>query len=313
MDFHALGMNDAAQQHRHGLAAGISAFLLWGIVPIYFKLAPVGALALVCHRVIWSALFMLLLVLWQRDLPLMRANLTDRRVMLPMLASTALISSNWMLNIWAVKSGHVLATSLGAFLVPLLNVGAGVIFLKEKMRPAQKISVAIACVAAVVMSLGMGVFWLSALFAATFAAYGFVRKTAPVGPVQGLTIETSLVLPLALGWIVFAAGKGEAVAGHGIGDAALLLAAGVITSVPLLLFAQAARALPMVTLGLLQYIAPSIHFLVGWLVYEEALYPAVLAGFVLIWIALCIYTWDTLHMMRRDRERLAAPAEIERP
>ncbi|MBQ0957538.1 EamA family transporter RarD [Ideonella sp. 4Y11] len=271
-----------------GLLSAATAYIIWGLFPLYFhRLASVPPLEMVGHRSVWSLVMVLGLLAWQRRWAWLR-QLTPK-AMGAFTASTALLAANWLLYVWAVQQGRVLEASLGYFINPLFNVLLGVVVLGERPKPMQWVAVAMA---------GLGVLWLGwtagappwiALgLAASFGLYGLLRKTAPLGAVEGLALETMLLAPLAvpaLAWLVASGG-----APHSGADWFWLVLAGPLTAVPLLLFAHGARQITLATLGLLQYLGPSIQFMLGLWVFHEPLQPARLLGFGLIWAALAVYT-----------------------
>lgn len=296
------------QTRRAGLALGLGAYLLWGFLPLYFKaLAHVDATEIVAHRILWSLLFLGALLTGFRRWPAVRTALGSRRVMLTLTASAALIGANWLIWVWAVNNGHVLAGSLGYYLNPLVNVLFGTVLLRERLSRAQVGAVLLAAVGVAVLAAGAGSgLWISLSLAATFATYGFLRKIVAVEAVEGLAIETALLTPIAVGWIWWM-NQG---AGGGLGFDAwtttLLVMSGAVTAVPLLLFTAAARRLPYSLLGFLQYIAPSLQFLLAVLVFGEALTTAHIICFGAIWTALAIFSADgwlraaTARRARRD-------------
>lgn len=286
---------------RRGYASMILAYFLWGGLPIYFKHLPdIAPLEIVAHRILWSVLFLLLVLGARRQLGALGAALRNGRVVLALAASALLIGSNWLIYVWAVANHHIIAASLGYFLNPLVTVMLGVTVLKEKLRPAQKIAIGLAALGVANLALGaLDTLWISVVLALSFALYGLIRKVTPVEALPGLMIETLLLLPLALGYLLYLLYAGDAGFGRQADSTILLMLAGVITSVPLLLFAQGARLLPLATVGLLQYMAPIIQFLLGLFLYHEPLGLARLASFVLIWIGLVFFTHDAIRGYRR--------------
>jgi chloramphenicol-sensitive protein RarD len=288
---------------------GLSAYLLWGVLPLYFKAVDhVGALEIVSHRILWSLMFLGALVLVWKRWPAIRAAATTPRVALTLALTAALIGVNWLVYIYAVVSGHVLEGSLGYYLNPLVNVLLGVLILKEPLSRFQKFAVFLAAAGVAILAAGAGgAIWISLTLAGTFALYGFLRKVAPVDSLEGLTIESVLLVPLALGWVIWLQDSGEgAFLRDGVTDLLLVLG-GAVTAIPLLLFTAAAKRLPYSTLGFLQYVAPSIQFLLAVLVFGEPLTTAHLVCFGAIWTALAIFVFEGV---RRGRAaaREAAPA-----
>lgn len=295
-----------ADPARRGIALGLSAYLCWGFLPIYFKLlGGVLPTEVVAQRVIWSVLLLgVLIAAWRRG-PKLLAALRNRRALLILSASALMIGGNWLLYIWAIGARHVLETSLGYFLNPLVNVLMGVLLLKEKLTRAQAIAVGLAAVGVAVLAVGADGLWISLGLALSFATYGLLRKIAPVESLEGLAIETILLLPFAALYIAWLASHGALAFGTTPGLSVLLALGGVITAVPLLLFAAAARLLPYSTLGLLQYLAPTIQFLLAVLAFGEPLTTAHLVCFAFIWAGLAVYAADGLRRARAASLALA--------
>ena len=296
--------------HRSGLLLGLSAYLLWGFLPLYFKaIDRVGAIEIVSHRIVWSLFFLGLLAAVWRKWSGIRAALTTPRVLMTLTLTAVLIGVNWLVYIYAVVSGHVLEGSLGYYLNPLVNVLLGVLLLKERLSRFQKIAVALAAVGVAILAAGAGsALWISLTLAGSFALYGYLRKVAPVDSLEGLSIETIVLLPLALGWILWVQQTGESGFLRDRTTDLLLIFGGAVTAIPLLLFTAAARRLPYSTLGFLQYVAPSIQFLLAVLVFGEPLTTAHMICFALIWTALAIFIVEGLRAghaaasARRDGE-----------
>ena len=281
-----------------GPLAAALAYILWGLFPLYIKqLQGVPALEIVLHRSWWSMVFVfgLLAVLrrWAWLAPLLR----QPRTLALFAASALLLGCNWLLYVWAVNAGRVLDASLGYFINPLINVVLGFAVLHERPRPLQWAAVALAGAGVLWMAVGAGhVPWVSGVLALSFGLYGLLRKTAPLGALEGLALETLMLAPLALAGVLWLQSTGQ---GHlGRGDGALdlwLLAAGPVTAIPLLLFASGARRVSMATLGLLQYLGPSIQFVLGVFVYHEPFSASRGVGFGLIWAALALYSAASWH------------------
>jgi chloramphenicol-sensitive protein RarD len=293
---------------RTGLLYGIAAYLWWGFVVFYFKaVANVPPLEVLAHRVVWSVVLLGVLLglrgRWREGLRALR----DRRSVIALLFTTVLIAGNWYTFIWAVSHDRVVEASLGYYINPLVNVLLGFVFLRERLRRAQWIAVALATVAVVLLSARMGsVPVISLVLAFSFGLYGLLRKTMKVDGLVGLTVETTLLLPVAVGYLLWLEKQGALVFGHAeVSTQLLLVAAGAVTALPLLWFANAARRLELATVGLLQYIAPSLQFLSAVLVFGEPFGRVQLVSFVLIWAALALYTTD---MVRRARRQLATPS-----
>lgn len=292
-----------------GVVYATAAYLFWGLSPLYWKLlATVPARQLLAHRVVWCALLLVLLMAARRRLGEVAAVFRAGGGAWTLLGTTALIAVNWYAYIWAVNHDQVLAASLGYYINPLVTVLLGMVFLHERLSRLQWVSLALAAVGVGVMVARVGVVpWLSLLLAVTFAFYGLLRKRVAAGPQAGLLVETALLTPLALSYLVVLGVRGEGAFGGGVpglgaGATALLLAAaGAVTALPLVWFTYGARRLPLSTVGLLQYLAPSSQFLLAVLLYREPFAAGHLAAFVCIWAALAIFTVDARRRYRRMR------------
>jgi len=286
----------SARLDQRGVLCAFAAFLAWGVSPIFFKaLSWVPAAEIVSHRVIWSVLLLLVWIGFQQGFGKLKAVFARPRTLALLGLTTVLTASNWLLYVWAILAGHTVEASLGYFINPLLNVALGALVLRERLRPLQWAAVGLAVLGVVSRIVMMGRLpWIALLLAGTFAAYGLLRKRAPVDSVNGLCVETLLALPIALIYLLWV-GLGEGLAGADRGWALLLLpAAGLVTTVPLALFTEGARRLPLSTVGLLQYIAPTLQFLCAVFVFGEAFGPTQLASFALIWAGLALYSFDAL-------------------
>jgi chloramphenicol-sensitive protein RarD len=284
-----------------GIFFAVGAFVCWGLLPVFWKaLQQVPTFEILAHRIVWAVLIAFGLLAARRQWSWLGQALRSPRTLLVFTASALLLSTNWFVYIWAVNQGHIVETSLGYFINPLVNVLLGVLFLKERLRPGQAAAVAVAFAGVLLLTLVYGSFpWVALTLALSFGIYGLLRKTAALGSLEGFTLETLLLAVPALGYLVATEVTiGGAFVHQGPATTALLVAAGGVTAVPLLLFAAGARRIPMSTLGILQYIGPTLQFLLGVLVYGEPLSPQRLAGFVLIWVALAIYTLDGAARMR---------------
>ncbi len=291
-----------------GLVAGVCAYSLWGLFPIYLKsLDDVPVLEILAHRIIWSVPFGALLIALRRQWPEVRSAFSSRRVMLLLAISALAISANWLIYVWAVVNDQVLQASLGYYINPLMYVAAGVFILGEKLRLAQIIAVILACVGVLVMTFGAGVFpWAAILLAILFTLYGYLRKTTPVGAMPGLFIETSLLAPIALIFLVWLMMNGTAIFAHqSAGKDLLLILAGPVTVIPLVLFALSARRLRLSTLGFLQYIGPTLQFALA-IYYGEPFTLAHAICFGLIWTALAIFSFDAARENRAERLKKGA-------
>jgi chloramphenicol-sensitive protein RarD len=286
----------ASRLQRRGFAAALAAYVAWGLFPLYFKaIKRVPPLEILAHRVVWSMALLAVLVTWQRRWRELAATFAGGRLRV-YLASTALISANWLIYIWAVNTNHVLEASVGYFVNPLVNVLLGMVFLRERLSRAQGVAVALAAAGVLVLAVRLGAFpWVSLALAATFGFYGLVRKKARIDAIVGLLVETSLLAPLALRYLVALAARAQgAFVAAGASTTALLAAAGVVTAVPLIWFAVGMRALRLSTMGLIQYITPTGQFLLAVALYREPFTPAHAIAFACIWSSLALYTYDAL-------------------
>jgi len=287
--------------HRKGLIFGFGAYLLWGLFPLYWPLLkPAGAVEILAQRMIWSLLLIAAVLLLTRGFGSVRQLLTDRGKVVRLMLAAVVVSVNWGIYIWGVNSGQVVETSLGYFINPLLTILLGVLVLKEQLRRTQWIAVGIATVAIVVLTVDYGRLpWIALSLATSFGCYGFLKKQVSAGAVETLAVETAVLAVPALLTLVVLAEQSRLTFGHaGPGNAVLLAATGVVTAVPLLLFGAAASRLPLSSIGLLQYLAPTLQFLVGVGLRHEPMPLARLLGFVLVWIALVVLTADALSRRR---------------
>jgi chloramphenicol-sensitive protein RarD len=278
-----------------GVASALGCFGLWGAFPVYFKtLGHVPALEVLAHRVWWSAALLLGLILAQGQWPALRAEFRDRRRLRFYLLTALLISGNWLLYIWAVQNGRILEASLGYYINPLVNVLLGVLFLRERLNRRQWTAVALAAAGVLVLMVGHGVFpWISLTLALSFGGYGLLRKKAGHAATLGLCVETALLAPVALLFLAVLAARGAGAFGAVNGQTdLLLLAAGPVTVGPLLLFLQATRLLRLSTVGLIQYLTPTVQFLLAVALYHEPFTTIHLAAFGCIWLALALYSAD---------------------
>ncbi|MBY6203697.1 EamA family transporter RarD [Halomonas denitrificans] len=297
------------------LLAGLGAYGLWGVVPLYFKLVgEAGADEIIAHRVLWSVVF-LALVLAVRYRGRIRSSVRiSGRVAAALAVSGALVAANWLIFVYAVNTDRVLQTSLGYFINPLVSVVLGTVVLRERMRPVQGIAVALAAIGTIYLAVRVGrPPWLALGLAASFGLYGLVRKVTDVGPMVGLFWETLMMTPVVALWLLFLADPAALAFGAGSPAFDLLMAGtGLVTVVPLVLFATAARGLPLITVGLMQYIAPSISFCLAVFLFREPFTPDHAVAFALIWTALALYTASAARharLQRRLARRTTAPAE----
>jgi chloramphenicol-sensitive protein RarD len=308
---------DSQQDSRRaGLAYGVAAYGLWGIFPLYFPLLePSGPLEILAHRMIWSlvvvAAVLLVLRRWAWIPELLRQ---PKRLGLIALAALA-ISINWGTYIWGVNSGHVVETSLGYFINPLVTIALGVIVLHERLRPAQWAAVGIGAAAVIILAIASGrPPWIALTLAFSFGTYGFIKKKVNLGGLESLAAETSVQFFPALLFLVVLGVHGDSTfATHGPAHASLIAASGLITAIPLVAFGAAAIRVPLSTMGLLQYLAPVFQFLLGLTYFHESMPPARWAGFALVWAALTVMTGDALRNARRTRTAMRAAAAAGTP
>lgn len=283
-----------------GIAYATLAYAAWGLFPLYFhQLAGIPALEVVVHRTVWSLVFVLGVLLVRRHWSWMRA--LRPRVLGAFALSALLLSGNWLTYVWAVQNQHVVDASLGYFILPLINVAMGFVFLHERPRPGQWLAVAVAAAGVLWLTVQTGRLpWISLVLALSFGFYGLMRKVASLGALEGLALETILLAPLGLGALAWWSWQGQGVLVQGDAPAiAWLLLAGPFTAIPLLLFAAGARRIPLATLGILQYISPTLQFALGVWIFHEPFQMARLAGFVLIWAALGVYSVEGWMAARR--------------
>ncbi|WBH17548.1 EamA family transporter RarD [Sphingomonas radiodurans] len=284
---------------RGGLLLALGAYAMWGVLPLYFRLlAAVPPLEVLAHRVIWSVVLLIIVVTVLRRWPSIRDAMTARTLAM-LAASATLIAINWLIFIWAVNNQHALAGSLGYFINPLINVALGVVVLGERLRRLQGVAIGIAAVGVVAMALvALDTLWISLSLAVTFGVYGLVRKVVAIDSLGGLTLETMMLAPVSLGYALVLAGTGTGAFGQSSGTDVLLVLLGVVTAAPLLMFAAAARRLPYSSMALLQYVAPTLQFIVAVAVFGEPLLPLHLLVFALIWAGCAVFAWDSVRAAR---------------
>jgi chloramphenicol-sensitive protein RarD len=290
-----------------------SAYILWGVLPLFWKgLHGIPAIEILAHRMVWSLPVVMLLLAIQGQWGWLPGALRDRRIILTFMTTAIVLSINWFVYIWAVNSGHVVETSLGYFINPLVNVLLGVLFLRERLRTWQVVAVLVALSGVLYLTVSYGgVPWIALTLAVSFGLYGLLRKTATLNSLEGLTLEVLLLFLPALGYLLWLGGTGKSAFGTaGHTSILLLVGAGIPTTLPLLLFAAGARRISLTALGILQYIAPTIQFGLGVLVYHEPLTLARFVGFVLIWLACAIYTAESIYHGRSARRRRITPATL---
>lgn len=301
----------ARSTSRDGIAFGVAAYLCWGFFPLYWPLLePAGALEVLAHRFVWSMVFVLIVITIMGRWRHFAAIARNRRLMLILTGAAVTIALNWGGFIYGVTNGHVVETSLGYFINPLVTVLLGVFVLKEHLRPLQWTAVAIGGISVVVLTIDYGRLpFVALLVAFSFAAYGFLKKKANLPSFDGLGMETLILTPVALSYLLALQLTGSLAFGHeGSANAALLVGTGFVTAIPLLLFGAAATRLPLTTIGLLQYLGPIIQFILGLTIFGEDMTPARWVGFALVWLALVVFTTDGLLNRRRAMKRVGETA-----
>jgi chloramphenicol-sensitive protein RarD len=290
---------------RAGLFYGLAAYGLWGVMPVYFKaLQAVPSIDIVAHRIVWSLLVLAALVTAARAWNQVRDAVRSRKARAMLLLTALLIGTNWLLYVYAINSGNILAGSLGYYLNPLANILMGRFILKERLSKLQWAAVGIAAAGIAVLAAGaLGTLWISLTLCFSFATYGLLRKIIHVESLAGLTVETSLLFPIALGWLLIGGAEGRPMFGAGGTETALLLAAGVVSTIPLLCFTAAARRLAYSSVGMLQFIAPTLQFLLAVAVYDEPFTTAHGIAFGCIWTALALYVSAIIRDLRLARQR----------
>ncbi|MEU2128426.1 EamA family transporter RarD [Streptomyces sp. NPDC018352] len=294
-------------EQRAGLMSGIGAYGLWGLVPLFWPLLkPAGAIEILAHRMVWSLAFVAVALLALRRWSWIGELVRQPKKLGLISVAAATITVNWGLYIWSVNNGHVVEASLGYFINPLVTIAMGVLLLGERLRSVQWVAVGTGVAAVLVLAIGYGrPPWISLVLAFSFATYGLMKKKVNMGGLESLTAETAVVFVPALGYLLWLGARGESTfTSGGIGHAALLASAGLVTAVPLVLFGAAAIRVPLSTLGLLQYLAPVFQFALGIVYFHEAMPPERWAGFALVWLALTLLTWDAFRTARRTRARV---------
>ena len=290
-----------------GILSGVTAYLIWGLLPIYLKaLQVVPALQIMLHRVVWAFIFVLLLILLRKEWSQVKISLRKPRVLITYTLAAILLAINWLIYIYGINSGQVIETSLGYYINPLLSVALGVVFLRERLRPMQWLPVGLAGLGVLYLTLQYGSLpWIALALAFSFGTYGLITKIAPLGALDGLFLETGIIFLPALLYLFFTESKGGGAFGHlGLNMSILLAFSGVLTALPLLLFGRAARSIPLTLLGILQYIAPTMQFLLGIFLYNEPFTLTRLVGFGIIWIALITFTLEGIF----ERRKRTSPA-----
>lgn len=291
-----------------GMFYAIAAYTMWGIAPLYFKqITEVPPTDILMHRVIWSALLLCVLLVALKQIGKMKAIFASKKLMLSLAAASVLLGANWLLFIWAINSNYMLEASLGYYINPIINVFLGRLILQERLRPLQKFAVLLAIAGVVNIIVEHGTLpWIALTLACTFSVYGLIRKQIPVEPMPGLFMETLVLLPFAiLYWVMFAGEQSNMLTN----DWELngwLLAAGVVTTMPLLAFNAAAKRILFTTLGLFQYIGPTLMFILAVWLYQEPLEPARLTTFALVWVGLLLFSIDAWRGFRKQRKVVAS-------
>jgi chloramphenicol-sensitive protein RarD len=294
------------------LLLGVAAYSLWGAFPLYWPLLePAGAVEILAHRILWSLVTMGVIAVVLRRGPRVRALFADRRTFTLLALAAVVVTVNWATYIWGVNNGRVVETSLGYFINPLVTVLMGVFILRERLRPLQWVAMGVAAAAVGVLTLDYGRLpWVALILAFSFGSYGLAKKTANVGAIDSLVVETSVIAPVAAVYVGWLATSGQSsFASHGAGHALLFATTGIVTAIPLICFGGAAIRVPMVTLGLLQYLAPILQFALGVLWFHEDMPAGRWIGFGLVWAALVLFTVEAVtHRRRQLRLAVAASA-----
>lgn len=295
-----------------GMVYAAGAYIAWGLLPIYWKaLHAVPALEILAQRIAWSMLTVALIVVTTGRRRIVAEAVRNWRQYSIFAVSALLLSLNWLIFIWGVNAGFIIETSLGYFINPLVNVVLGMLFLRERLRIGQAFAILIALSGVVYLTVSYGRLpWIALMLAGTFGLYGLLRKTASLPSLEGLTLESMVLFLPAVGYLVFLHANGQGSLGRvGITETVLLVLCGVVTTVPLLLFASGARMLPLTTLGILQYIAPTLQLLIGVEIFHEPLSASRLVGFCLVWLALAVFTVESILQGRRAARLRAVPSE----
>jgi chloramphenicol-sensitive protein RarD len=296
-------VKESSENGSEGVIFAITAFLIWGLSSIYWKqLKAVPAFEILMHRMVWSFIFLVPVLFFQNSVGEFTAALKNRRTVLILLSTTLIVGLNWFIFIWAINNNQLLQASFGYYINPLINVLLGVVFLKEKLRPLQKIAVALASAGVLYMTISYGSLpWIALCLAISFGFYGLVRKVAPVSSLVGLSVETLLLSVPALGYLLYLNSSGSGAFMHGaVGTDFLLAGSAIVTALPLLLFTKGARRLRFSTIVFMQYIAPTCGFFIAIFLFEEPLSFTQLITFVVIWIALAIYSFDSVLQQREE-------------
>lgn len=287
-----------------GIIYAAGAYIIWGLLPLYWKaLSGVPAGQILAHRIVWSLVFVGIILALRHNWSWLRGAVRKPRLLLTFALSGSLLAVNWFTYIWGVNAGFIVETGLGYFINPLVNVLLGYLVLKERLRPAQWLALSVALAGVLYLTFSYGAFpWIAMTLATSFGIYGLIRKTAPLNSAEGLFLETAVLFLPALGYLLLMETRGAGDFAHtDISTTLLLAGAGIVTSVPLMLFASGARRISLTSLGLLQYIAPTLQVMIGVFVFGEAFGPARIVGFGLIWLALGLYSGESIIYRRRAK------------
>lgn len=300
-------MTGKRSEYSLGLLFGFSSYILWGLFPLYWPLLePANPLEIVAHRAVWTLIFCFIVLLLSKQIHSTLGVLKNPKAMAALLLTTILISINWITYIWATNNGHVVEAALGYYINPLIIIAFGVLLLREKMRPLQWLAVAIAALGVLVLTIDYGRLpWVAISLALSWGSYGLVKKKLNLGALDGLAIETLISLIPYLGYLIYIGNQGDGQFGHSAGLTLLLISAGAVTAIPLLLFNGSTTRLPYSTIGLLQYITPTIQFSIGVWVRHEDMPAARWIGFVIIWFALIALGIDLVRSSRTVDDRIA--------
>jgi len=289
---------------RKGIICAISAYFVWGLLPLYLKMMQhIAPLEILLHRMLWSLVFLMIVLACKRHFSWIKTLVKNPKIILFFIASAISIALNWFVYIWSVNNNHVVDASLGYFLLPLVNVILGYFILNERLRIGQWCSVAIAALGVLWLAIDAGqIPWIAFVLASTFGIYGLLRKTAPLETLEGLSLETAILAPFALSWLIWMAKNNQSSFVEG-GDITrlLLVLAGPITAIPLLFFAAAARRIPLYLLGFLQYIGPTLQMLLGVFLWHESFALSKIIGFAIVWSALVLFSIESLWFIKRKK------------
>ena len=291
-----------------GIIYAVIAYILWGLFPAFWKLLQsIPANEILCHRMTWSLVFVLILLIIRKRWEWLKSIRSKPRILVTYFITAGMLAINWYVYVWSVNHNFIVETSLGYFINPLIYVLLGFIILGERPRIWQWVAIGIATIGVLYLTFNYGTFpWIALTLACTFGLYGLLRKTSSLNALEGLSLETGLLFLPALFFLLFLGGNNSGSFGHKeISTSILLALSGVVTGLPLLLFASAVKRIPLISIGVLQYIAPSLQFLLGVFIYKEIVDKTRLLGFIIVWIALVIYTMESIkHFRRRNREKL---------